>query len=146
MKLSMMALLAGAGLLVASPASAQEDPWMGQVAAQLGAVVQAVAAQGMSPAADPVAGSLAMGAADEVELALQPGQYLVVGVCDTDCSDLDLVLTGTDGAELASDLEMDDTPVVTVTLTEAATLTLEVKMAACTSAPCRYGIGLYTVN
>jgi hypothetical protein len=144
MKLSAMALLAGAGLLFASPAAAQDDPWMAEVATQLQAVLQATSTAGLTPAADPVTGTLAMGGADAIELELPAGSYAFVGVCDTDCSDLDLVLS-TGEQELDSDVETDDTPIVTVSLTEPAVVTLRVDMAACTSAaPCRYGIGLYT--
>ena len=141
-----MALVAGLALVFAPPAAAQEDPWLAQVATRIDSVVKAVAVEGLSPAAHPVAGALAMGGADLVEMTLGPGQYLIVAVCDADCKDLDLVLTTADGVEIDTDVLLDATPVVTVDLSEEATLNLEVKMAGCLSGPCRYGVGLYSTN
>jgi hypothetical protein len=144
MKLTKIALLTGAALLFGSPAAAQ-DAWMAQVSAQLDAVVEALDGEGLSEATEPVGGGLAEGASEDVEFALAAGSYVIVGVCDTDCSDLDLVLSGP-GGELDSDLATDDTPVVTVELSRAATLNLRVNMAACSSAPCRYGVQAFRVN
>jgi hypothetical protein len=144
MKISMMALVAGAALLCASPARAQ-DQWMQQVAAQLDAVVDALDTEGLSPAGDPHGGALNEGESEEVELELTAGSFLIIGVCDEDCTDLDLVLTA-DGDEIASDLESDDTPVLVVEVEEGGTLTLTVQMATCSSGPCRFGIGIFSTN
>lgn len=144
MKLSTMALVAGAALLCASPARAQ-DQWMQQVAAQLDAVVDALDTEGLTPAGDPHGGALGEGANEDLELELTAGSYLIIGVCDADCSDLDLVLSA-DGDEIASDYEPDDTPVLVVEVEEGGTLTLTVQMAACSSGPCRYGIGVFTTS
>jgi hypothetical protein len=144
MKISLMALAAGAALLCASPAQAQ-DQWMRQVAAQLDAVVDALDTEGLSPAGDPHGGALSEGESEEVELELTAGSFLIIGVCDEDCTDLDLVLTA-DGDEIASDLEPDDTPALVVEVEEGGTLTLTVQMAACSSGPCRFGIGIFSTN
>lgn len=144
MKISMMALAAGAALLCASPAQAQ-DQWMQQVHAQLGEVTQRLNANGLTSAGEPRVGALNEGASDEVELQLTAGSYLIVGVCDTDCSDVDLLLSQ-NGTEVDSDFEADDTPVLAVQVPEGGTFTLRVDMAACTSGPCRYGVGVYTTQ
>ena len=142
MKIAKIALMAGAALLFASPAAAQ-DAWMTQVNAQLTAVLEALDGEGLTPATEPVGGALAAGAGEDIELELSAGSYVIVGVCDTDCSDLDLVLSSADG-EVDSDVATDDVPVVTVELTRATTLNLHVVMAACSSAPCRYGVGVFS--
>lgn len=144
MKLSMMALAAGAALLCASPAQAQ-DQWMQQVSAQLEAVVEALDAEGLAPAGDPHGGALNEGESEEVELELTAGSYLIVGVCDADCSDLDLLLTS-DGEEVDSDYEADDTPVLAVDVEEGGTLMLTVEMPACSSGPCRFGVGVFSTQ
>lgn len=145
MKISTIALLAGAGLLFATPAAAQQDAWLRQVNAQLEAVADALSEEGLSTAAEPASGALDEGEAEELELELSAGTYLIIGVCDADCSDLDLVLSD-GGDEIDSDMEMDDTPVVTVELDGPASLTLRVNMATCSSEPCRYGVGVFRVD
>lgn len=144
MKISTLALVAGATLLAASPARAQ-DEWLQQVAAQLEAVTEALDQEGLSSAGEPHAGALDEGESEEVELELTAGAYLIVGVCDNDCTDLDMVLS-LDGEEIDSDFEMDDTPVLAVEVEEGGTLTLRVDMATCSSEPCRYGVGVYSVD
>ena len=141
MKLSMMTIAAGA-LLCASPARAQ-DEWTQQVSQQLDLVVQAMAERGFSPVGDPLTDALSEGASDEVELQLAGGTYMIVGMCDADCEDLDLLL-GRDGVEVASDFETDDTPVLAFALEEGGTVTLRVDMATCTSGPCRYGVRVFS--
>lgn len=144
MKISSLALMAGAALLAARPAQAQ-DPWLQEVAVQLDAVVEALDREGLSSAGDPHAGALDEGEAEELQLELTAGTYLIVGVCDNDCTDLDLVATE-NGEEVASDVEMDDTPVLAIEVEEDVTLTLRVDMATCSSGPCRYGIGVFATN
>lgn len=144
MKIAKIALMAGAALLFASPAAAQ-DAWMTQVNAQLTAVVEALDGEGFTPATEPVGGALAEGDGEDIELELNAGTYVIVGMCDADCSDLDLVLSSADG-EVDSDVATDDAPVVTVELTRRTTLNLRVVMAACSSAPCRYGVGVFGAN
>lgn len=144
MKLSMMALVAGAALLCASPARAQ-DQWLEEVAIQLDAVVEALDAEGMSLTSAPHAGALNEGDSEEVELELQAGTYLIVGMCDSDCSDLDLLLSE-NGEEVDSDFEMDDTPVLAIEVEEGSTFSLRVDMATCSNGPCRYGIGIFSTD
>lgn len=144
MKIWTMTLVAGAALLCASPARAQ-DQWMQQVAAQLDAVVDALDTEGLTPAGDPHGGALNEGESEEVELELTAGSYLIVGVCDADCSDLDLLLSH-DGDEVDSDYEDDDTPVLAVEVEEGGTLILRVEMAACGNGPCRFGIGVFSTR
>jgi hypothetical protein len=142
MKLSMMAIAAGAALLCASPARAQ-DEWTRQVSEQLDLVVEAMEERGFSPVGDAHTDALGEGASDEVELRLAVGSYEIVGMCDADCEDLDLLL-GRDGVEIASDFETDDTPVLAFAVEEGGTFTLRVDMATCTSGPCRYGVRVFT--
>jgi hypothetical protein len=142
MKLSMMTVAAGAALLCASPAQAQ-DEWTQQVSQQLDEVVEAMAERGFSPVGDPHIDALSEGASDEVELQLEPGSYEIVGMCDADCEDLDLVLSR-DSAEVTGDFETDDTPVLAFQVEGGGTFTLRVDMATCTSGPCRYGVRVFT--
>lgn len=77
-------------------------------------------------------------------LTLDAGRrYALVGVCDRDCSDLDLVLYDEDGYIVDSDTEPDDTPIVSVTPRETARYRLHVMMASCAVQPCYYGVGVF---
>lgn len=69
--------------------------------------------------------------------------YFVLGVCDNDCIDLDLGLYSQAGELLSEDVETDDYPLVGVSVAEKAIYRVKVVMADCSTAPCRYGLGVY---
>jgi hypothetical protein len=69
--------------------------------------------------------------------------YLIVGVCDNDCTDVDLILQDTDRAEVASDVLADDIPVIRFTPSTAATYWIETTMVVCSVEPCGYGIAVF---
>ena len=69
--------------------------------------------------------------------------YLIVGVCDNDCTDVDLVLQVWFGAEIASDVLADDIPVIRFTPSTAATYWIETTMVVCSVEPCSYGIAVF---
>lgn len=134
-----------AALLVASTAAASfQDEWERQVRLQLTAAGQAFAAEGYTLTHRVFTGSLENEASGTVTIPLDAGkEYHVMGVCDTDCSDLDLKLSDPAGNEVSTDVEDDDTPVVSVRTTRAGTYTVEVGMAACSEEPCRFGLGAF---
>ena len=75
---------------------------------------------------------------------LQPGQtYKIIGGCDNECSDFDLTVTDPSGNQLASDLLLDDYPVLDFTATTAGTYQVQMTMAACSIAPCYAGARVY---
>ena len=69
--------------------------------------------------------------------------YAFLGVCDNDCSDVDLRLFDDDGREVDSDVRTDDWPVVRVTPARSGRFRVRVIMASCRTNPCYYGVGLY---
>jgi hypothetical protein len=69
--------------------------------------------------------------------------YLFAGVCDEDCSDLDLRLYDETGTLVDADVESDDGPKVRVTPKHSATFRLRVTMARCTDSPCYFGVAVY---
>lgn len=80
-----------------------------------------------------------------LEVSLDKGiSYGISGVCDIDCSDLDLVLLSGDGAStLDSDLEADDTPVLQFVTTEAGPHLLNISMYECSDTYCFFGVRIY---
>ena len=139
MKLPFVALAALAAALIAAPAQAQEQI----VTTQLDSAVVLMAGQGFTPADDAVRGSLDQGEDEEFELELEAGtQYFVVGVCDGDCEDMDLVLTDGDGDEVEADREMDDVPMLAIE-GQSGSFVLSVQMATCNVNPCYYGVRVF---
>jgi hypothetical protein len=84
---------------------------------------------------------------EEVSVRLRAGvRYAIVGVCDSDCDDLDIVLYTANGRELAADVEDDDVPVVEVSPDQAGVFMARAVMANCTKSPCHYGLGLFSAS
>ena len=71
------------------------------------------------------------------------GNYVIVGVCDNDCKDIDLKLLNSRGREIDKDEEEDDAPVVAVRPEQNERFTVRAIMATCSQSPCRYGIGVF---
>lgn len=69
--------------------------------------------------------------------------YLIVGVCDNDCADVDLALEDKDRAVIASDTAPDDMPVIRFTPSTATVYWIRVTMPDCRVEPCGYGIGVF---
>jgi hypothetical protein len=141
MKLPAIALAAfGAALLFAAPAAAQPSV----VTTQLDSAVTLMSNQGFAKQDDFVTGNLQQGEDSEFELQLEGGRtYIIVGVCDGDCTDLDMSLTTASGQDVDSDFEDDDVPMVTVEVPSGGTYNLMVRMAACSVAPCGFGVGVF---
>lgn len=138
-------IVAAALALFAVPGRASaQDPWLALVQEQLQAASSAVQSEGFASTHDVVTGRLAEGEAEEIEVELDAGiDYVVLGVCDQDCSDVDLVLRDPAGNVVDNDVATDDVPVVAVSPTRTGTYTVEVHMAACSAEPCRYGVAVY---
>lgn len=140
MKLSAFALAAAAALLLAAPARAQDD----YVRTELESASSLLTTSGYAAAADAVIGSLAAGADQQFDLDLRRGvQYVVIGVCDRGCSDLDLVITNAAGAEVDADRELDDVPVLAVSPEQNGTFRIKVEMATCSTAECTFGVRVF---
>ncbi|HEX2076393.1 MAG TPA: hypothetical protein VHG08_01755 [Longimicrobium sp.] len=140
MKLSLFAVAAAACALASTPAQAQPEV----VTDQLESAASMMAEDGFLPADEPVTGTLAQGDDEEFELDLQAGvSYFIVGVCDNDCSDLDLVLTDEGGDEVDSDRKLDDIPMLVLEAERTGSYVLSVQMATCDASRCHYGVRVF---
>jgi hypothetical protein len=91
-----------------------------------------------------IIGKLADGGTDTWTFPLERGkEYLIIGVCDNDCSDVDLAVKGGNGNVIVKDEEVDDTPVTRFRVTSSGRFTVEVTMADCKDQPCFFGFGLF---
>lgn len=68
--------------------------------------------------------------------------YIVFGVCDEDCEDVNLAMYDSAGKLVAEDTEEDDQPAMVITVRKTGKYTLEVTMATCANEPCFYGINI----
>ncbi len=95
--------------------------------------------KGLTPTGWVSNGTLAQGATKTVSVTLKDGVSSIVGMCDTDCGDLNLVIKDSKGNELDIDLEDDDFPIL---LTDkGCTATVTVTIVACQTSACRYRLG-----
>ena len=77
-----------------------------------------------------------------VEAMLRAGvRYTVVGVCDSDCVDLDLRVHSPGGEEvLGEDVNTDDVPIVTFVAPEDGPHPVTVVMSDCKAELCYFGV------
>lgn len=69
--------------------------------------------------------------------------YLIFAVCDGDCTVVDLTLLDSAGAEIKTDTDSGDFPVLDFTPTTSGSYTLRMKMTECELAPCYAGARVY---
>jgi hypothetical protein len=146
MKRTVLTLLAVASVsVVTSSASAQQNEWVQQVRRQLTAAGGTFSQRGYTLSHDIHTGSLRDDASEDLTLSLDGGtEYQIVGVCDNDCSDVDITLYDASGSVVDSDLLDDDVPIVSVSPSRSGRYRVHVSMAVCTAEPCYYGVGVYS--
>jgi hypothetical protein len=81
------------------------------------------------------------GATQDYPIAMLAGQrYMIGGVCDNDCPDLDIKLLDPAGNEVAEDTATDSVPIVNHAPGKSGTYTVRVVMYDCNAAPCSAGL------
>jgi hypothetical protein len=126
------------------PAQAAHDQWERQVLGQLRDALSMMEDEGFELTHQIFTGALRNDQSAAYDVQFTEGtQYMILGVCDNDCTDIDLVLKrGT--TTIVEDRERDDTPLLTLPrITRSGALRLEIVMFRCASEPCRYGIGIF---
>ncbi len=103
-----------------------------------------MAGQGFTPRGAALRGALAQGASTDVTVQLPAAStVMLVGVCDADCSNVDMVVFGPDGSKLGSDSLEDDAPMVRLDAVRAGSYRVRMTMTACSSAPCGFAVRAY---
>ena len=114
------------------------------ILAQLQQAQAALTQQGFQMVGQPYSGGLQQGESWNVAAELHTGfDYRVIGVCDRDCADMDLVLFDQTGRALIEDRSTDSQPVLSVQPSYSGGYTIQVQMYRCSVAPCYYAIALY---
>jgi hypothetical protein len=128
---------------VAETAPRRSGPVPAVITQQLGHFVAAAQEAGFRLVNQmPLGGALNNGTYEDVPISLSARQYFIVGVCDGDCTDMDLRLFAPNSS-VAEDVADDDSPMLAFTAATAGEHRLRVMMPACSSEPCAYGISIY---
>lgn len=134
--------LAWIGIL-ALPVGAQSN-YTAQVEFQFRIVRTFAESVGFDQVHKPVFSSLRDDQEKTTPLALRAGhECRIMALCDADCSDLDIVVTDPSGTEVGSDTGLNDAPIVGFRVEEDGEYTVRVRMAACHTEPCYYGIAAF---
>ena len=88
---------------------------------------------------------LAQGQREGSGIRLDSGvEYKIVGVCDSNCRDLDLFLYDENGNQVSRDASNDSLPIVTVTPRWDDRFLLRASMARCSKAKCGYAVRVFS--
>ena len=133
------------GALLAAPGSAPaQSRWERQVRDQIKRAGRILEDRAYELSHDVYTGSLGNHDSESLTITLREGiSYALVAVCDEDCSDIDLRLFDSDGDEVDSDVENDDTPIVQAAPSRTGKYRVKVIMASCSTSPCFYGVGVF---
>lgn len=122
-----------------------ETRWERQVRGQIDALTAKATELGYVRTGDSFTGGLRAAASETVTLTLdETREHIIVGVCDNDCSDIDLALDEMSGRQVVADRDGNDVPVLEVASGHTGAHRLTITMASCTTAPCRYAVAVYS--
>ena len=125
-------------------ASAADDAWAQQVRNYMDKAAKPFFDRGYHYGGFSQMASLNEGQTQRLTVSLGAGmRSQLMGGCDTDCSNLDLVLYDSGGRSIDQDVKDDDYPIVSTIPQADAKYTLEVRMVKCKAGPCRYAIQQY---
>lgn len=138
------ALIAAIACLASAPAMAQSNEFRQQLDTQLQASRTQFQGEGYSVAAGPFTGALAAGGKERFTLPVEQGvSYKLVGICDNDCTDVDMRVFNLNGENIGEDVLDDDVPIVELQPTGTGTVQLEANMVTCSAEPCYHAIEVY---
>ena len=117
-------------------------PYMRQIAVRLVSYGAVLEESGWVFMDDRKVNVLESGDVDSLEVSLDRGSYLALGVCDDDCGDLDVYVLDSDGEIVASDVLVDAEPMVEFEVHQRATFFVGASMESCAATDCLYSIQL----
>ena len=110
-----------AAFLLAPAAATAQSEWEQQVTDQIRVAGEVFSADGYVMSGITYTGSLKDEASEDLSVELEGGvSYFLVGACDNDCPDIDLMLLDGSGNEIDSDYETDAVPMLEITPSRTA--------------------------
>lgn len=92
-------------------------------------------------------GSAEAGGTERIDLTLRDNTlYTLVGACDQDCSDIDIVVYDQRGNVVEEDRLADDLPVVAFQTGSGDTYHYDLIMYNCSTNSCYYGVSLFRIE
>lgn len=139
--LKSLAAAAALSLAVMAPGvSAQAQDPTG--AAMVDALLELVSSEFELTLQGKVAGRLSQGASGTATIQVPSGGVALIGVCDENCNDVDMIVRDPSGREVGRDFEDDDLPMVILENATAGRYTVEMQMPGC-NGTCNWGVGVY---
>lgn len=128
------------------PARNDVEPWVRVLFDEMAAVDKSAKAHGLVAAQEPVVELIGQDSIYSVEytFAERGTTVTIVGVCDIDCTDLDLAIYDGHGRPVVDDTEQDDRPVTQFVVLEPGRFQARVHMVACKREPCGFAVQAYT--
>lgn len=137
-------LLTGAMLMTMTAVASAQERYVRAVRLQLNAFRTVLEERGYDKTHEYKIDSLGNRRSDSFTLSLQKGmRYVLVSVCDQDCSDIDVKVFDENNNEVGRDTEEDDKPIVEVTPRWTGQFRIRIEMFNCNRNPCYYGIGVF---
>jgi hypothetical protein len=140
------ALVALVGTMNVAPThvAAQSATYNRQLEVQLNEARRLYLPAGQSIVRGPLGGSLDQGGTINYSFQFVAGRsYTILGVCDNDCTDLDITLYDPNGNEVAEDVLTDDKPVASHTARRSGRYRATISMASCSTGSCFYAVAAY---
>ena len=131
-------------MVLPSAVRAQGSRWDRQVLQYLRETTRKLGAQGLEQTGESQRGALNTTESTSFTVTLRAGySYVVTGVCDDDCKELDLTLYAANGYEVGAARNAGNAPILRVAPRETMVYRVKVVMADCRTNPCSYGIAVF---
>ena len=118
----------------------EADPWLAEVEQALIEMSESILGYTLI---DYYISNLQNSESESITITLEAGvPYIITGVCDSDCDDMDLWLYDENGDLVDFDEELDAYPFVEVTPEATVEFVLEAFIPDCSADICYYGVGL----
>lgn len=131
------------GLMLISAGTAHADEWHAQVRTKLDVAVKILGDLGYAPHGKYHIDDMKNDQTDEQSVLLEAGvDYMIIGACDEDCSDIDMSLLDSDDFEIDADEDDDNAPVLFVRPEATGKYMVVTEMYDCEAEPCSFG---YTI-
>ena len=128
--------------LATASQNVRDELWAQVLIDEMREVMAEARQRGLEPIDEPVVDMINDDEVHDIAMTFRDrGETLtVVGVCDVDCSDLDLALYDAAGNLIVKDILQDDRPEISFEILQPGTFTVRVYMATCDVEPCAFAV------